>query len=295
MRNCIPIFTLFIIFLNEATHALPILNFTDNVLTNRMIEALNAALISQDRQQLLTSLQTLRQHYQQPSYQEIFLDNQQHHETPSYLQEYPDFYQMHLTGQQQPPHYYQPQPPAQAGSNFYFGIGTDQHGQFGAAAMTTTTTVATPAFFKPHIPEQLPEHFYDPSFIHQSGQPAYQPQPQFSYQPGIPEQQYHIPHQPIGAHPQSAPGQQSHIPYPEHIPAAQLPVNVHPANTPELSNPLFYPQYQPELHLPINSHPQPSHQMIHSQHYPQAHPQNVGEQMHIDYTGSSEKEKYCFM
>ncbi|CAF0883415.1 unnamed protein product [Adineta ricciae] len=100
-----------VLLLNENLHALPPINFTDTILTNRMIEALNEALLARDGQEL-SPFQQLRQqlyHQQQAAEQQ----NQHHIYQPQpqlYPQAYPEqqqqqqnqqFYPQYLSEQQQ--------------------------------------------------------------------------------------------------------------------------------------------------------------------------------------------------
>ena len=198
---------LIVLLLVATSHSLPPINFSSNVLTNRMIEALSEALVARDRLKTPSSNHKNRDQYQPASpYQQLFIDQYyQQQPPPAYEPQLP--YYPPQTFEQQPqappaepqpsyPQYqYVPQPPA----------ATEQH------------------VYPQHVPEQqyIPQpqvptgqHVYPP---HVPAEHQYVPQPQISveqhvYPPHVPAEQQYVP-------PPQVPAEQ-HV-YPEHVPETQ--------------------------------------------------------------------------
>lgn len=275
--------TLFVAFFSRVSDAFPALNFTNTVLTNRMIEALNEALLARDRQQLLTSLQTFQEKYQQPSYQQLFSENQYHPGASNYPQEYADFYPGQIfapQGQQQPsysqhfpeqqPSYSQHFPEQQPSNGFYqnpFAIPQ------GPAAIPSGPGSA----YQPQVyPEASQGNMFDGNILQKPDSSNYQPLPQIVYQPHNPDQQYPSFAQPPFLQqpeqhpqlPQHLPVQPSHgVAYPQHIPNPHQPTNVH---VPQLSPVNVHPPAN--IHQPVNFHPT---QQFPDPIQPVAFPQNI--------------------
>ena len=151
-----------LIVLVETSHSLPPINFSGNVLTNRMIEALSEALVARERQKPSAEANKNRDQYQAASpYQQLFIDQY-------YQQQPPPAYEPQLS--------YYPTQTAEQQGNFYPPHLPEQYPQ--APVNPQPSYPAPQPVFEPQYVPQPPvapeQHVY----------PQHLPQPQAAASPG---------------------------------------------------------------------------------------------------------------
>src|SRR5215475_10986988 len=98
MRTCVMLFILIATLISNNVYSLPPINFTDTVLTNRMIEALNDALIGHEEQQL-TPFQQLRQQLRRNPFNPQYFPEQRQQQQPYYQNQLPEQQQQNYQNQ----------------------------------------------------------------------------------------------------------------------------------------------------------------------------------------------------
>ncbi|CAF4378284.1 unnamed protein product [Rotaria socialis] len=273
-------------------NSLPSINFTDTILSNRMIEALNDILVAKDGYQVRPFDQLRQQLKQQASnipqlgepqekfYVSQFPDEQQQFYQPQ-LSEQQTFYQPQMPDNKPQQPFYQPQmPDNKPHQPFYHPQMPDNKPQQPFYQPPISDNKPQQPFYQPQFPEKPQQPFFQPQFPeNKPQQPPYQPQfpenkpqPPF-YQPQIPENK---PQQPFyqPQFPENKPQQPPYQPqFPENKPQQPFYQPQFPENKPQ------QPPYQPQF--PENKPQQPPYQPQFPENKPQQpfyQPQFPGEQ-----------------